>query len=173
MRSNVWIVGLLFGATAWVPGASLASTHEAVKADTKGDFAVVVAAVKSEMPPGGRYEFVNSSERSTIDSNFAEMQSLFEQFGSVSNMDKDAKFKLYVDQENVDAILTHRDDRRMVCVSERPIGSLIPKRVCRTYGAVEHDRQNAHDEMIRSARPGYTSYDGGLPPGVLKPGSVH
>jgi uncharacterized protein YlbG (UPF0298 family) len=178
-HAYTYMAGLLLAATAFSPCTAFANAEAAIKADTRADFDAVVAIVKNEMVPGGRYEFVSGGERHTIDSNLAEMQSLFDRFGTVAAMDKDTKFKLYVDQENVNAILTHRDDRRMVCVSERPIGSLIPKRVCRTYGAVERDRQNTQEQLVRSARPGYHWQDsspggatGGMS-GTIKPGSVH
>lgn len=159
MRASLWMVGVLLAGSFMPPALVHARDADgAVKADTKADFVEVVAAVKKEMVPGGRYEFVDSSERATIDTNLAQMESMFEKFGTVDAMDKDTKFQLYVDQENVNAILTHRDDRRMVCKSERPIGSIIPKRVCRTYGAVERERQMTQEQMVRSARPGYMNY---------------
>ncbi len=158
MRLNMSMAGLLFGLACLASGLSHAgSSVAAVKADNKADFAAVVVAVRAQMVPGGRYEFVSSSERKAIDTQLAEMQVLFDKFGTVAGMDKDAKFQLYVDQENVNAVLTHRDDRRMVCQSEMPVGSLIPKRTCRTYGSVERGRHNAQEQMIRSARPGFIS----------------
>lgn len=161
MKTQIWLAGMVLG-LALVPwGAACASNVQpAVKAETKADFTAVVGAVKKEMVPGGRYEFVSSSERQTIDANLGEMQSLFDRFETVAAMDKDAKFQLYVDQENVNAILTHRDDRRLVCKSERPIGSLLPKRTCRTYGEVERNRQFTQEEMIRRARPGFVNGGG-------------
>jgi len=168
MELKVWMMGMVLGAVWVAPGVAIASNlPPAVKADTKAAFIDVAAAVKGAMVPGGRYEFVDSSERKTIETNLVEMRSLFDQFGAVSAMDKDAKFKLYVDQENVNAILTHRDDRRMVCESARPMGSLIPKRTCRTYGAIQRDRQFTQEEMIRSARPGNTMYNAN--PSAAKP----
>ena len=156
MKFNMWLAGLLLGAVCLAPGLSRAGAAEAaIKADNKADFTAVADAVKAEMVPGGRYEFVSGSERNTINTSLTEMQSFFDKFGTVAAMDKNAKFQLYVDQEDVNAILTRRDDRRMVCTSERPMGSMIPKRTCRTYGAVERDRRNSQEEMIRSARPGY------------------
>lgn len=157
MKFNMWMTGLLLGTGCLAPGLSSARGAEAaIKAGNKADFTAVVKAVKEEMVPGGRYEFVSGSERKTIDTSLAEMQSLFDKFGTVAAMDKDAKFQLFVDQEDVNAILTQRDDRRMICTSERPMGSLIPKRTCRTYGAIQRDRLFSQEEMIRSARPGYT-----------------
>ncbi len=168
MKMHIRVAGMMLGAILLPWGAVCASSVQpAVKADTKADFTAVVATVKKEMVPGGRYEFVSSSERQTIDASLGEMQSLFDTFETVAAMDKEAKFQLYVDQENVNAILTHRDDRRMVCKSERPIGSLLPKRTCRTYGAIQRDRQFTQEEMIRSARPGNTMYNAN--PAAAKP----
>lgn len=161
MKMHIWLAGMVLGLALFPWGTACASKAQpVVKADTKADFTAVVAAVKREMVPGGRYEFVSSSERQTIDASLGEMQSLFDRFETVAEMDKDAKFQLYVDQENVNAILTHRDDRRMVCKSERPIGSLLPKRTCRTYGEVERGRQYTQEEMIRRARPGFVNGGG-------------
>ncbi|HEY8328508.1 MAG TPA: hypothetical protein VIO59_08720 [Rhodanobacter sp.] len=158
MKMHIWLAGMVLGLTLFPWGTACASKLQPlVKADTKADFMVVVAAVKKEMVPGGRYEFVSSSERQTIDASLGEMQSLFDRFGTVAAMDKDAKFQLYVDQENVGAILTHRDDRRMVCKSERPIGSLLPQRTCQTYGEVERGRQKSEQFMEQQARPGFVS----------------
>lgn len=172
MRTSLWMAGMLLATACVSPALVHASADDgAVKAETKADFVDVVAAVKKEMVPGGRYEFVDSSERGTIDANLAQMQSMFDKFGTVDTMDKDTKFQLYVDQENVNAILTHRDDRRMICKSERPIGSIIPKRICRTYGAVERERKTAQEQMGRSARPGFVSY--GANPGAAMGGTGH
>lgn len=170
MKLNIWLAGMVLSATLFPWGTACASKEQpAVKADTRADFTAVVAIVNEEMVPGGRYEFVSGSERQTIQASLGEMQSLFDKFGTVAAMDKDAKFQLYVDQENVNAILTHRDDRRMVCKSERPIGSLVPKRTCRTYGDVERGRQKSEQFMQQQARPGFVKGDanpsagGGLP----------
>lgn len=170
MKMNICLVGMVLGATFFSWGTACASkVQPVVKADTRADFMGVVASVKKEMVPGGRYEFVSGSERQTIDASLSEMQSSFDRFGTVAAMDKDTKFQLYVDQENVDAILTHRDDRRLVCKSERPIGSLVPKRTCRTYGEVERGRLKSEQFMLQQARPGFVngeanpSAKGGMP----------
>lgn len=137
-----------------LPLASYAS-KAVVKAQNKDDFNAVVAAVHQQMAPGGHWEFVDATERTDIDAKFKDMQSLFDKYGTVDKMDNDSKARLYLDQEGVNAILTQRDSRRVVCKSENPIGSIIPKRTCRTYGAIQKDRDNAQQFMQQQARPGY------------------
>lgn len=130
-------------------------TEVVVKAQNKDDFSAVVAAIHQQMSPGGHWEYVNAAERADIDAKFKDMQSLFDEFGTVDKMDDDSKARLYADQEGINAILTHRDSRRLVCKSERPMGSLIPKQTCRTYGAIQKDHENSQRFMQEEARPGY------------------
>jgi hypothetical protein len=134
-------------------GAACANTTEpAVKADTKAAFTDVMDAVQKQMVPGGRYEFVDNTERAEVDAKLNDMKALFDQYGAVDQMDAAAKTRLLTDQEGVNAILTRRDDRRLICKSERPIGSLLPKRTCRTYGEIERDRTEGQTFMRDEAR---------------------
>ena len=172
MTFNLWMAGLLLGTVCLAPslshaGAAEAATKADKKADNKADFTAVVAEVKAEMVPGGRYGFVSASERSTVDASLTQMQSLFGKFGTVAAMDQDAKLRLYEDQQSVNAILIRRDDRRVVCTVERPTDSLIRKRICRTYGVVERNRLKKQKEMNRIARSGYVSDN--KKPAMLRP----
>jgi hypothetical protein len=157
MKFKAWLIGMALCMTLLPLSAVYAASTEAtVKASNKADFTDVVAAVQQEMKPGGRYEFVDDTERATINTKLGNMQSLFDKYPDVAQMNQDAKVQLFSDQETVNAILTHRDDRRMVCKSERPLGSLLPKRTCRTYGEIERNLQNSQQFMEQQARPGVT-----------------
>lgn len=148
MQHKSWFVGIAAAMLLLPLGAACASKIEpAVKADTKADFTAVAAAVESAMVPGGRYEFVDTSERKEVASHFSAMQASFDKYGSVEQMDSATRAQLYTDQEAVNAILTQRDDRRVICKSERPIGSLLPKRTCRTYGEIERSRKDTQQFM--------------------------
>ena len=117
-----------------------------------GDFVTLVAAVRQQMQPGGRYEFVDTHERETVETNLAAMQSLLDKYGTVAQMDMNTKIQLFNDQEIVNAILTRRDDKRLVCESVAPIGSHIPRTSCRTYREMELERrdvQNLKQQMLQ------------------------
>lgn len=158
MKLKIWLIGMAVGMTLLPLGVVYASKIEVVvKAETKDDFAAVVAAVRQQMVPGGRYEFVDSVERGDIDTKLGDMQSLFNKYDTVAQMSADAKARLFSDQEFVNAILTRRDDRRVVCKSERPIGSLLPKQTCRTYGEIERGRQGSQQFMHDEARSRQTN----------------
>lgn len=154
MKFKFSLVAMIAGMLL-LPLAGYASkTQAVVKAQNKDDFSAMVAAVHQQMAPGGHWEFVDATERADIDSKFKEMTSLFDKYGTVDKMDNDSKARLYLDQEGINAILTQRDSRRMICKSENPMGSIIPKRTCRSYGAIQKDRDNAQQFMQQQARPG-------------------
>ena len=155
MNKRVWLMLLLMTATL-LPLAASAAAKPSVKADTQVEFTKLNAAVQQEMVPGGRYEFVDSEEHDTVTKRLNDMQALFDKYDTVAKMDSNKRAQLLADQEDVNAILTRRDSRRMVCKSERPMGSLIPQQACRTYGEVERTRRSTQDFMQREARPGYT-----------------
>jgi hypothetical protein len=86
-------------------------------------------------------------------------------------VDKVTEFQRFVDQENVNAILTHRDDLRMVCKSERQIVSIVLKCVYRTCGVGERERQMTAERLGRSARPGCINYHVNPPANMTGPGT--
>lgn len=114
---------------------------------TKDDFAAVAAAIQQQMGKGGHYEYINPSERAEVSRKLGDMQSIFDKYGSVAQMDTPAKTQLFSDQEKINSILTHNDSRRVVCQREMPTGSHLPKTVCRTFGQMMQDRTNARDMM--------------------------
>jgi len=145
MKFKIWMLGL--GMVLAAGAAQASKTDTVIKAEDKEDFAASVQAIHKMMDPGGRYEYVTKDERGTIDARFGEMQSLFDKYGEVSKMDKDTKVKLLNDQEEVNAVLTKRDSKRVVCERVAPTGSLLPKSTCRTYGEIEANRRDAEKFM--------------------------
>lgn len=138
MTFKVWLTSTVVVLALLPLGIVRANKTEViVKADNKADFSAVVAAVRKEMLPAGRYEFVDNTERDTINAKFADMQSIFDKSDTVAEMSQDAKVQLFNDQEAVNAILTHRDDKRLVCENIAPIGSHIPRTSCKTYREIQ------------------------------------
>ena len=52
------------------------------------------------------------------------------------------------------AAKTASDDDKLICEMERPVGSNIPKRVCRTQAQIDRERETAQDTMRELTRPG-------------------
>jgi len=118
-----------------------------VKADSKENFEAIAAAIHKQMQPGGRWQFVSPRERSTIDGNFADMQKLYDQYGSVDKMDSDAKIRLLQDQSSVNAILTKKDGDRLICQSEMPVGSHLPVKTCKSYAQIQAQQREAQESL--------------------------
>lgn len=146
MKLKSWLMSALVGTVLLQASAVYAyKTEVIVKAENKDDFTAVVAAVHQQMQSGGRYEFVDQAERGKVDASFADMQLLFDKYGTVAQMDQNDKVQLFNDQEAVNAILTRRDDKRLVCESVSPVGSHIPRTTCRTYREIELERRNTQN----------------------------
>ena len=172
MKRKPWLMGAVVAAALLQASTVCAyKTEVLVKADNKDDFASLVVAVHQQMQPGGRYEFVDGKERETVEANLADMQSLLNKSGTVAQMDYGKRIQLYNDQEVVNAILTRRDDERLVCESAPPIGSHIPRTSCRTYRDLEMERRNTNNfqhQLLQVNQPSGGSLSGG---GAGKPGS--
>jgi hypothetical protein len=143
MKLKTWLVSVAVGAVSLQVGIVQAKTEVVVKADNKDDFTTVVAAVHQQMQPGGHYEFTSKKDREAIDTQFSGMQSLFDKYGTVAQMDQPSKVQLFNEQEAVNALLTHNDSNRLVCEHIAPLGSNIPKTICRTYGDIQQEQRDA------------------------------
>jgi len=160
MKLKALLIGAALGMTLLQMGVAHATkTEKVVKADNKADFSAVNATVHKEMLPGGRYEYATNKEREDVNAHLADMQSLFDKYGTVAQMDDKSKMQLFNDQEAVNATLTHRDNQRLVCESEIPVGSHIPRKTCHTYGEIEQAHRNSMKWMQDQER--VPQYKGG------------
>lgn len=143
MKKNVSVACLLLVAFAVNAAAAADKPAPAVNADTKESFATVSGWVQKEMHAGGRYEHVTDSERSTVEGKLASMSALLDKKGSVAQMNDAEKTQMFNDQEQVNAILAHRDGDRLVCQTVAPVGSHIPVKSCKTARQLEGDQREA------------------------------
>lgn len=155
MKTGRWLIGMILGLAALQSGNALAGDEQPVtKATNKDDFTAMSAAIRQQIGPGGRWQSTSKLEKEDINRRLDDMQSLFNKFGTVDQMDASAKMQLFNDQEAVNETLTKRDDNRLVCTYETPTGTHIQKRVCRTYGQIREDRENSQKYLYdRLATP--------------------
>lgn len=130
------------------------SNQAVVKADTKENFEAVAAAIHKQMEPGGRWQFVSPGERTTIDGNFADMQKLYDKYGSVDKMDANAKMQLAADQSSVNAILTKKDGDKLICESSVPVGSHLPVKTCKTFAQIQQEQRNTQNQLMQKTQQG-------------------
>jgi hypothetical protein len=141
MKPKIWMLGLGMCLAA---GSAFAAKKEevALKAQDRAGFTAEVATVRKQIA-GGRYEYMTSSERATLDSNLNDMQALFDKYDTADKMDGNDKARLQTELDATNALLAKRDNNRVVCERAAPMGSLIPKTTCRTYGDMERDRRDS------------------------------
>ena len=132
------VLTLLFA----VPVAAKDIAEHAINASSKDAFETVSTWVRKQLDEGGRYSYVTAGERSKVNAELDGMEQLFQQRGDVARMSDAEKTTLFNSQEHVNAILAKRDNERLICKSELPIGSHIPVKTCQTAGLIEARRRN-------------------------------
>jgi hypothetical protein len=140
------LLSTLFGLPAFADDKPQA----AVNASNKDAFETVSGWVRKQMEPGGRYSYVTPADQKKVDSELDEMGKLFQQRGDVEHMTDAEKKSMFVNQQDVNAILAKHDNERVICKNEAPIGSHIPVKTCQTAGMIEARRRNDVQYMQQS-----------------------
>lgn len=149
-RKNIFfMVSLVFagGIVGIAHAESPVKTKTIVSAHDKSSFAVLAVNVKNQLALGGRYEYIRPREQENVVVRLNDMQTLQNKFDTVEKMDQASKVQLFSDQEAVNAILTRRDDTRLVCQYDTPLGSHIPRTVCHPYKEVEQAKAESQQVM--------------------------
>ncbi|GMV31230.1 MAG: hypothetical protein AMXMBFR59_33550 [Rhodanobacteraceae bacterium] len=126
----------------------------ALQAVTKEKFDDQAAAIRQQMKPGGRWEFVDSEERSRVNSRLDEIASLLASSASADELSREDKGKLLEAQEDVNAILTKKDGRRLICQQVAPTGSNRKQKQCSTYAERERQRRDSRDFLRQTGDDG-------------------
>lgn len=123
--------------TTWVHAEETGTKF--VKADTRERFEQVASLVRAGMESDGRYRFVSRGDRLVVEYQLGLMEATFDRHPATAQMPEGDRVALFNAQERINGILTRNDAERLVCTNERPIGTNIPQRTCRTYAnAREH-----------------------------------
>jgi hypothetical protein len=102
-------------------------------------------AIRQEMKPGGRFEFVTAAERQDVEKQLDTIAALLAK-GADQRLSDNDQLDLLAAQETANAILTQRDGRRLICEFTAPTGSNRKVKQCITYA----DRVGAHKESRRT-----------------------
>ncbi len=144
------VVAMLFA----MPLSAKEKAEPAVNASTKDSFDAVSSWVRTQMTSGGRYSYVTAAERTTVNAKLDAMAGLFAKTPDTAQMTDAEKTQMFNDQGEINGILGKRDNDRLVCKNEIPVGSHIPVKTCETAGAIEARRRNDTQYMQnRQATP--------------------
>lgn len=128
-------------------------------AATKEAFADQADAIRQEMQPGGRYEFVTATERQIVNEVLDEIAQIMAKHKSANGLNDRELATILNDQEQANAILTRRDGQRLVCANEARTGTHIPTVNCQRYAELEQQRRDT-DHYMRSGVMGATQCGG-------------
>lgn len=122
---------------------------------SKTDFAQQIEQIRSEIKPGGRYEFINDAENHQITVSIDQINAILSKHGDSSPLSQTEKIAIYNAQEEINAILKRRDGERLICENVQQIGSHKRQVVCQTYADQERKKQQDRDTIrrIQSSNP--------------------
>lgn len=144
------VVAFVVAALVALPLSAKDKADAAVNASNKDSFETVSTWVRKQMDAGGRYSYVTPDERGRVTQRLDEMAKLFAEKGEVDKMSNDEKTTMFNSQEEVNAILAKRDNDRLICKTQAPVGSNIPVKTCTTAGEIEARRRNDGDYLRRT-----------------------
>lgn len=92
------------------------------------------ARIHQQMQPGGQYEHTSDADKQRVDGRLGDMSKLLQAHSSQAEMSETDKVALLNAQEEINGILQHNDNNRLVCEHVAPVGSHRPVTTCQTYG---------------------------------------
>lgn len=161
-----WFFVGLFACAA----AAADKTERVLTAETKTAFDDQSAAIRVQLASGGRYEFATPSDRQIIERRFDEIAAVFGRYDVGAALSNDDKVALLVAQEDINAILTRRDGRRLICEQVTISGSHRKQKQCATYAERETERRDSQRYMAESNRKSVCLKCGELRSDIEQPG---
>lgn len=149
MRHRLPLLASLALALAFASAPALASKPE--HKDLTFDpvvFAEQRQALEREIATGERYRSIAQADRRQVLDALKRMQSHLEGKTSLSQLSANERMSVFNDQELINTLLTQAAaDSRLVCTTETPVGTRLPKRTCKTVGERRLEREAARDTL--------------------------
>ena len=114
---------------------------QALVAQSLDQFKTEAAAIREQMHPGGPYGNIAPRDRKRVEAGLANIEKLLSAHAAETDLRREDKVALLNAQEEVNGILHHNDNNRLVCEKTVPVGSHLPVTVCRTYGEIVEQRR--------------------------------
>jgi hypothetical protein len=131
-----------------VQAAAQVDEHPLV-ARTLESFNKDAARIEKDMESGGKYGYISQSEKGRVVTQLGEMRKLLTAHADASDMPEDAKIALVNAQEEINGILSHNDNNRLICQHVAPVGSHRPITTCKTYAEIMAQHRAMEHEMTR------------------------
>ncbi|MDE2256660.1 MAG: hypothetical protein KGK05_02735 [Xanthomonadaceae bacterium] len=141
---------------ALAPTAFASAAHAApaaakpLVAQTLDSFKQDAARIRKDMLPGGKYGYISATDKSHVEARLTDMQNLLTAHANASDMTQTDKVALFNAQEQINGILDHNDNDRLVCEHVMPVGSHIPVTICHTYAELMARRERTQHDLERN-----------------------
>ncbi len=106
--------------------------------------------VRHEMEKGGRYEFIKTDDRASVEDGLNFMHDLIAQNGTVAAMKEEDKIRLFNRQERINSILTNSDSQRIICEKADQPGTMFRATTCHTYAELQRRSRDAQNTIERT-----------------------
>jgi len=113
---------------------------------SKQDFIAMKAKVTRDLADRKEYNEIAPNDQKTVIATLDRMDARWQKADDFAQLSPEDRVGMANDQEVVTTILTHASaDSRVVCERIEPIGSKLPKNVCRTVAQMRREQQEAQD----------------------------
>jgi len=104
--------------------------------------------IRRDLEQGKLYSELDARQRNEVLAALDRIHTALEAKGNIAAMSEDAKLRVFNDQELVNAMLTKgREDSRLLCSRETPVGSHRPVTSCETVAERRRNRDRSQDTM--------------------------
>jgi hypothetical protein len=130
--------------------ADTAVVQKPLVGQTLDSFSQESAKIREQMQPNGVYGHISSADKSRVETRLADMEKMLQAHAGENSLTQADKVALANQQEEVNGILRHNDNNRLICESRAPVGSHVPVTKCRSYGEIADERKETQDFMRRT-----------------------
>jgi hypothetical protein len=154
MRSLVFLATVVASVSIQAFGGDGKVVEKPMASDSIDSFEKQSVHVHEQMKPGGIYEHISSTDKLRVDARLGDMQKMLESHPAqpVNDWQQSEKVALFNAQEEVNGILKHNDNNRLICEHHAPVGSNVPVTTCETFGELadrrSHSQKYLSDQMM-------------------------
>ena len=149
-RCLILLGALLLSGSAFAAN-SPTTDNKALVGQSLESFNAEAAKIREEMKSGGAYSHIQASDRGRVEARLSEMEKLLSSHAGQGDLRAEDKVHLVNAQEEVNGILHHNDNNRLVCEHVAPVGSHVPVTTCRTFGEVMEQHKSDQDFLRRQS----------------------
>jgi hypothetical protein len=104
--------------------------------------------IRRDLNEGKLYSELDQKQRGEVTAALDRIDAALQSHGNVAALPEETKLRVFNDQELVNTILTKgRDDSRLLCTRETPVGSHRPVNSCKTVAQRRREQDRSQDTM--------------------------